>query len=973
MQSGKISSKLKFNKFYLLAFFIPAAIILIAYFLFGIEPFGDESVLALDLNGQYVYYFENLRDAFWGDGSFINSWSRNLSGEFVGIFAYYLASPFTLIVILFPRAYITEALLVMQLVKVGCASLAFCFYLFKCRKVNPSTGLIFGIMYGCCAYMIVQLMNPMWIDGLIFLPLICLAIEKLVETGRFAFFSLILALMFIANFYIGWMVAIFVCFYFLAYYFFISEKTHEGKPIYKSPFYLFSTGVKFAAGGILAAGIAAWLLLPLYSSLSLGKFEFTNPDYTPKAYFDMLLFFKNMLPNVYDTCRPEGSPVVYCGVGALILLPLYFMNDRISFRKKMGFGLLALFILISMYVSTLDLVWHGFQLPNWLPYRYSFIFSFLCLIMAADSLKNAVGINRGRVGAALFAVIIFVLWINMQEIEDVPFLAAIWFTIAFAAVYALVVYLIVKGRHIKQLTTALVCITAVEFIVSTTYNIYQINADIVYSNRSSYNRYITLGRDTVEKIHEIDPSPVYRIEKNFKRTVNDNMAFGSFGISHSSSTLNAGPLEFLRNIGFGYGGHYVEYNGETYISDALLGIKYVMEKGTPETYIKDDQGIITGKEAPSFTLSKHYDEIVLMNADNTEMFVVYENPYALPIAYMSDSAIRSVELKTANPFDNQNQILSKLLGTNSMSYFKRIYIDNTIPENVIEGTYGAHEKWTVQSHGQNAQIAYEFTAPTDDLVYAFFPAVYERKVNMWLDKEFVNYYFEGGKMSIQTLGRFEPGSEHILSLTIDNEKDETLYTDKQIYYLDMDMFEEAIGQLRKGGLNVTEFSEDHIVGTVDSQINGILFTTIAYEPGWTCYVDGEKAEIIPLLDNSVIGVPMDIGHHTVEFKFFPQYMGIGILISIVSLLIIASVFFFELKDAKKQAEARQFRANQLDLFTILEAIETDDEADYPAEPSPAVITESETESEVEPEAEPEANTEQEPAADIENSEDKENE
>jgi uncharacterized membrane protein YfhO len=925
MQTETVKTGIKFNKFYFAAFFIPAIIVLIAYFLFGIEPFGDESVLALDLNGQYVYYFENLRDIFWSGRSFLNSWSRNLSGEFIGIFAYYLASPFTLIVVLFPRGYITEALLVMQLVKVGCASLAFCFYLSKCRKVNPSTGLIFGIMYGCCAYMIVQLMNPMWIDGLIFLPLICLAIEKLVDTGRFAFFSIILALMFIANFYIGWMVAIFVCFYFLVYYFFISEKTVNNIPIYNNIPYFFSSGVKFAAGGILAAGIAAWLLLPLISSLSLGKFEFTTPDFTPKARFDMLLFFKNMLPNVYDTCRPEGSPVVYCGVGALILIPLYFMNERISFRKKLGFGLLALFILISMYVSTIDLAWHGFQLPNWLPYRYSFIFSFLCLIMAADSLKNAVGIKRGRVGAALFAIIIFVLWIQLQDIEDVPLLAAIWYTIAFAAVYALVVYMIAKGRHIKTLTSVLVCITVVEFIISTTYNVYQINSDIVYSNRSSYNRYITLGRNTIEKLHEIDPSPFYRVEKNFKRTVNDNMAFGSYGVSHSSSTLNAGPLHFLRDIGFGFGGHYVEYNGETYVSDAILGIKYVMEKGNPKTDVTNSLGEKNNEIPFYYTASKHYEDIVLMNSDDTEMFVVYENPYALPLAYMSDKAITTVKLSTYNPFDSQNQLLSKLLGSTSKSYYRRIYIDNVVPENVIEGTYGAHEKWTVETPGKNAQIAYEFTAPTDDPVYAFFPALYERKVNMWLDKEFVNYYFEGGKMSIQTLGRFEPGSEHSLSLTIDNEKDETLFTDRQIYYLDMDMFEEAIAELRKGGMNVTEFSEDHIKGTVNSNKDGILFTSIAYEPGWTCFVDGVETEIIPLLDNAVIGVPMGIGQHEVEFKFFPQYMGIGIIISVVSLLIIAVLFVFELKDAKKQAEVRQFRANQLDLFTILESMEAEED------------------------------------------------
>jgi uncharacterized membrane protein YfhO len=933
-ESGFSIRKLRLNGYYIAAFFIPALIVLTAYFIFGIEPFGDESVLALDLNGQYVYYFENLRDAFWGDGSFFSSWSRNLSGEFIGIFAYYLASPFTLVVMLFPRGYITEAILVMQLLKVGSAGLAFCFYLFKCRKVNPSSGLIFSIMYACCAYMIVQLMNPMWIDGLIFLPLICLAIEIVVDKGRFAFFAAILALMFIANFYIGWMVAIFCCLYFLAYYFLISDKLIAGEPIWKSKIYFFKAGVDFAAGGLLAAGIAAWLLLPLYSSLSLGKLDFTTPNYTPKPYFDMLIFFKNMLPNVYDTCRPEGPPVVYCGIAVLILVPLYFMNPEIPVRKKFGFGGLAAAILASMYVSTIDLVWHGLQLPNWLPYRYSFIFSFLCLIMAADALKHIGGVKVAKVGAAFFAITVYVLWLDYLDLDHVDPLPAIWFTISFAAIYALVLYLLIKGKSAASMMTMLVCMTVIEFGVSSTYNIFRINADVVYSNRSSYNRYITLGRNTVEKIKEIDPSPVYRIEKNFKRTVNDAMAFGSFGVSHSSSTLNAGPIQFLRRIGFGYGGHYVEYNGETYVTDALLGIKYVIEKGTPETYIKDDAGIITGKNPAELKPSKHYDTLVLANADDTEMFCVYENPYALPIAYMANDAIKNVSVgSSTNPFEAQNQLLSKVAGNSTKPFFKRIRIDDVIPENVIEGSYGAHDKWTVDKEGENAQIKFEFTVPTDDLVYAYFPAIYERQVNIWLDGEFLQYYFEGGKMSIMTLGRFEPGSKHEIIMTIGNDKDEVLYTDELIYYLDMDMFEGAIDKLRQGGMNVTEFSEDRIVGTVNAATDGMLFTSISYEPGWTVYVDGVKTEITPLCDNALIGVPMTAGEHTVVFKFFPQYMGIGIIVTIFSLLIVIVVAYFEMKRAAVESAERTFKLNQKGIFTMLENV-TPHPADS-TEPNPA--------------------------------------
>lgn len=48
------------NKIYFIAFFIPVVIMYAAYVIFRVYPFGDQSVLVLDLNGQYVYYFEAL-------------------------------------------------------------------------------------------------------------------------------------------------------------------------------------------------------------------------------------------------------------------------------------------------------------------------------------------------------------------------------------------------------------------------------------------------------------------------------------------------------------------------------------------------------------------------------------------------------------------------------------------------------------------------------------------------------------------------------------------------------------------------------------------------------------------------------------------------------------------------------------------------------------------------------------------------
>ncbi len=890
MKGNKKTISLDFNiksfiynrRTYIFAFFIPVVLLFISYAIFGIYPFGKESVLVLDLNGQYVYYFENLRDAFWGNGSLLNSWSRNFSGEIIGIFAYYLASPFTLIVMLLPRGFMTGSLLIMQLCKVGTAGITFCYYLKNSRKTSTSAALLFSNLYSLMGYMVVQLMDPMWLDGLIYLPLICFGIEKMIEQKKWLEFIIPLALMFVANFYIGWMIAIFAILYFIVYYFFASEETVP----YKFKHFIMS-GVKFAGGGILAAACAAWLLLPLYYSLSLGKFEFSTPNFDMTTQFTFADFFITLLPNVYDTCRPEGSPVVYCGVMTIILIPLFFMNDNIKLRQKIGYGVLALSVILSMYMSTVDLVWHGLQVPNWLPYRYSFTFSFVLLIMAAQSFDRIEGITFKEIGGVFFGLMAYVLYVDRMGLENVTLLATVWYTIVMGFAYAILLYMHKKFYRIKPIPIVIMLFIMVELVVSSSYTLYQIDQDVVYSKNSSYNRYITLGRNTVNKIYDMDDD-IYRIEKDFQRTVNDAMAFGSFGIAHSSSTLNSAPIEFLRCMGFSYGGHYIKYKGATYVTDSIFGIKYVMESAKKTKEDNNTEDLFSDNDIPSekpvdiAEPSKHYDNLVLVNGDSEEIFYVYENPYALPIAFMADNAILDAELTSDNPFENQNQLLSYLISDEKVDYFKRFYADEIVPENAKQSMYGSHTKYVPRIEGENSEILFYAAAPTDDMVYFYMPSSYQRKVNLWLDEVFVDYNFEDGNMTVKTLGRFEEGQEFKLGVTI-TDKNEVLYKDTYFYYLDEELFHDAVDTLRQQPFEVTSFKEDHIKGTVNAQKDGILFTTLSWEPGWTCYVDGKEVKAVQVAD-AFIGIPVEAGEHTIEMKFFPKGMTVGIILSILGVI-----------------------------------------------------------------------------------------
>ena len=106
------------------AFIIPALIMLAIYVALGHKPFGDLSVLTLDLNAQYVYFYEALREFVFGDASLLYSFSRSLGGEFMGIYAYYVASPLSYIVVLFPKSMMLFALLTIILIKIGLCGLS---------------------------------------------------------------------------------------------------------------------------------------------------------------------------------------------------------------------------------------------------------------------------------------------------------------------------------------------------------------------------------------------------------------------------------------------------------------------------------------------------------------------------------------------------------------------------------------------------------------------------------------------------------------------------------------------------------------------------------------------------------------------------------------------------------------------------------------------------------------------------------
>lgn len=856
-----------------LAFLLPALILLISYFIFGVWPFGEESVLSLDLNGQYVYYYDHMYDVLYGDESIFYSWSRNLSGEWMGIIGYYLGSPFNFIVWLFPRNAILEGLLTMMCVKVGAIGLAMSVYLSRAKHFKKLTCVVFSIVYALCAYTLVQTMNPMWLDGVMALPLICLGIEKFVDSGRFRLLVAAWVYAFVTCFYIGFMLAIFSVIYYMLY--IVITKNSYAKE------HFFMKSGQILGLGVTAVMISAFMIIPVYESLSYGKFEFSVPDYSLKENFPLIELFDKILPNSYDTVRMTGLPFIYCGVITILMLPAYFFHKKIRRNERIAYAAVMLLMVLCMYIRPIDMLWHGGQLPNWLPYRYSFILSFLMAVCAASAFDRLKTVNTRTIGITCAVWMgIMVYQENMDNfVEDLNngrdtldnFSTILPALIIVFTMTAIIVQLRkdlnfdLRRNRTKLFSIILIAAVSGEALYNTVGQISTQDTDIVYSNHDTYMDYIPRLRETVNEIKAKDDG-FYRIEKLFFRTVNDPLAVNMYGLSHSSSTLNAKPIELLKRLGFTARSHYTRYSGATLITSSLFGVKY--ELSTIENDVMD---------------VRHGEEIV-----------VTENEYAMPICYVADPEILDLTLTEHDPFTAQTEMLNSSIDED-FQYYTRIHDVEMTPLNVTQTSTGdQHHCFKVITSGSTASLTYDFIVPERGKLYMYLPSTYERRVDVSVNGQAKGRYFEGDENFMKMLGEFEAGESVTIILTLT--KSDLYFREAEFAIVNEDAVRYALEELREQNKDTvcTKPSATVVKTEVNCAEDSVLLATIPVEKGWNVYVDGVKTEYHEALE-SLIAVPVPAGQHTVEMKFITAGYPPALIISAAGIIIFSGLIVLWLK------------------------------------------------------------------------------
>ena len=896
MKKNKFIQAILDNKFSLLAFGASAFVMVIVYYCFNVIPFGDYTVLRMDLYHQYGPLFAELYDRITQGESLIYSWNSGLGSSFLGNFSNYLASPLAIVMLLLGHKNMPEAIAVMVLLKAAFASAFFSYYLRKNTGKNDFTISAFGVLYSFCGFFIAYYWNIMWIDAMAVFPLVMYGIEQIIKNGKFKTYLFSLAVVMLSNYYMAYIICIFSVIYFIAAYFSfysINEKINVTKyidadgnevkgPKNKNVFgflknsRFFNAGLRFAGASVAAAGIAAVLLLPLFFILQNSSATSGTFPSEAKTYFKIFDFIANHLNSVDPTIRSSGEdvlPNVYCGVISAMLAPLYLYSKHYTKREKIGYVALLGLLFISFNLNMLNYIWHGFHFPNDLPYRLSYIYSFILLVMAYKALihiKDYTPKMLLTVGVATLSFIIITQKIGSKNVTE----ETVIISIIFVVFYTLVMIMMNSGKYqASALALLLFCCVVSESAIGNTSHYVMQQQKSYYTD--DYDKFVAMKR----KLDEKENGEFYRMELTDLRTRMDPSWYDYNGVSIFSSMAYESTSNLINYLGVD--GNFINsytYNGfQTPVFNMMMSLKYVVDNTTTTPKPTEDL----------FTYSHQVGK-----------FTAYENNYHLNIGYCVDKSILGWDYSNDNPFIVQNDYFERSTGIKEV--FTQLPVTNFDYDNINEFTSGYDNGEltffrTVNDADASFTACYEITESKN--YYLFVESSNVEDVSISYADTVYDHNFDSEH--IVSIGYVEAGETVYVNIPISSGN--SGYIDVYLAGLNDKSFVDGYRKLQAEQIEIESFEETYIKGSVTALDDSVFYTSIPYDESWQIFVDGKRVSIEEMqeckLGNGLIGFYLTEGKHDIELKYKARGLTPGIIISVATITLLA-LFFIILRKKK---------------------------------------------------------------------------
>jgi len=842
----KLKGFLKEYRYAGLSFLLSLAIFIGLLARIGIFPFGPRTLFMSDMNSIYADFLAEYQRALQGNGSFLYSFHAGLGLNFLAIIAFYLPSPFNWLLAAIPEKNLADGITLITTLKISLSALTFSFFLKKHlpKEDESPLSVAFAVLYSLMGYSVTYLFNMIWLDGVILLPLIFYAIDLIVRDNRWIPAVILYALLFLSNFYIGYMVGIFSALYFLANLFCLRQADRK---VIGNKFLIFTGSV------LLAAGLNAVLLIPTGFVLkeNMGLFGQAAPGFESK--FPLFDLFLKSFPGIFDGYK-DSLPQIYCGILTILCLPYYFFNRSIQKREKLCSLLIIILMIFSFNLSPLDFFWHAFDHPSWFPYRYAFLFSFYLLFLGYQGIVRSESTDKRIIFLSAFGMIFYLILvqkISPATLDDQTFYIGLMFILIDGFI---LFFGNAKKPSVAWLLVGL-CLVETAWNADSTLQRYVPQ----YSLRTEL---VDFRERNLSKIRSVLPpeGKFYRVEKTEIRTYNDAMLLGYPGIGNFSSVANLSQSTFLKKIGFDCYATWCTYQGRTIFSDSLLGIRFI---------VSDD---------PLNYYSNYSEDI-------------YENPYAFPPAFYSQSDFNTFPpLEPDDPISLQNRILNALMGFDK-TWFEEIDLQPASLENLkalsTDESRSVFEKIDPE---QPASIRYLFTIPDEQPYTLFIPNV-SLNYDIWLNGEQIFDNNKNYTPFLIDLDKYQAGDK--IEILIDLAKSTDYSDEVRLFSLDLAEFANAAKIIQTNapqyvfdGKTVFRFAIN------PSEQDRYLLTSVSYDPGWQATIDGKKVPTVPVM-GSLIGIKIPAGSKELILSFRPKGLKVGAGISLVSLILfLMEVFLY---------------------------------------------------------------------------------
>lgn len=687
----------------------------------------------------------------------------------------------------------------------------------------------------------------MWLDGVIYLPLVMLGLEKIIKEQKYGIYIIFLALAIFSNFYIGYMIGVFGFLYFIANLAMKCEnqdKKEYWKQIRKVCFI-------YVEASIFTILITAILLLPVIINLINSKADIQANNFQIDTYFNPLDAVSKIVIGAFSENQLAfGAPNIYCGSLSLLLCFTYFLNKKIKQKEKIINFIFMAVILLAFICIPLNLVFHMLQSPVWFPFRYSFVFSFLIIVLASRNMEKGIELKTIFIGQIVLSVIIALFGkLYPEYITNNNVMLTILCLFAGG-----VIYFWAEGKKNIIYKIGLVVLVCIEMII----NGYQITKQIGYVERESFVISYQKVNDIIQKYKSTEKD-FYRMNSEVCRSINDSMLYHYNGFGHYSSTSGKANKDFLTD--FGIRQNLIPENASkiTLPMNALLGIKYTI---LPEGRIEDQN-------------YEKYEE-----QENNGEVKVLENPYTLSIGFLVDDQAKDIKLADNKPLENQNSLFKGITGINEDVF-------SNIPKEDISNIKEDDSGITIEIHNEEKKEYY--------IVYKLINGA-TNGVNIYVDGS--NYVSASEVNAAASNVVYIPKEAKNTVIKIDKESAKEFSW--ECYEFHPEVWDKMYAKLANTQLEVEENKSHYLKGTIQVEDAGLLLTSIIEDNGWTVKVDGKKVEKQIIAEN-LIGIQLEKGNHTIEFTYCPEGFYIGVIITLIGIgLVVCDKVFFDNKHSVKE-------------------------------------------------------------------------